>query len=177
MLIPLGRRAFFSYLFIILGLGSSIYIVTAALNYDELYPSLGQLEFQVTGLSYQSGSPAYLQSTLKFMNPSAYTGFAVSQVSVDIYFFNSSAAIFATPLDPTISHSQVLNTQLPSHSETSVQVSARLETSQASELQDFYNASSGNVTGHIRLTVHVSTFLDAVTGAISMEQSQNVTLT
>jgi len=175
--VQLGRELFFSLLFVALSLGASVYISIAALNYDQLYPSLDQLQFQIVGLHLtmaMSPLPPRLDTTVELMNPSSYNGFSVGQIILDFsQFSNSSSTVYLA-----LSYSQLVRTPLPSHSSSNVTVPAQITAADASELQSFSSSSTGSqVTAHVRLTVQVSTFLDSITGPIPMVESQNVTLT
>jgi hypothetical protein len=173
----LGRESYFSLLFVALSLGASFYISVAALNYNQLYPSIDQLEFRIAAVHLTvptSPLRPSLDTTVELMNPSSYNGFTVSQIILDFSQFSNSSA----KLSLFLSYSQRVNTPLPSHSSSNVTVPAEITTAEASDLQSFSSASTGSpVTGQVRLTVQVSSFLDSITGPIPIVEMQNVTLT
>jgi hypothetical protein len=175
------RQQLVAFSFIILSLGSAIYVSTATLNYLRLFPALDQIQFQVDTLSFSGGSgsnQSALTAHVTVTNPSEYSGLRVAHVTVDISFYlqtNSSVTLFASPNDLN-ARDQQLNVQLGPRASYSPNIPVGLTAQQEAQLVSFNQKYQNDVRAHVSLRVDINTFLESVTGTIPFMQTQDVLL-
>lgn len=176
------RGVLLGLLFVILSVGSVVYVSAATVNYLRLYPALGELEGQirVNSVSFTpSRGSAQPQLAVKVTvgNPSDYSGFTLADASVTIFFFaqaNSNVSLFAQPNQLT--GDEPVGSQLSPNSMVNVTVPVQINSQQADNLTMFYNAQGQSVSTEVILTVSIITFLDSVTGHLPFTQIQVVPL-
>ena len=178
-------RLIISLSFVLLSLGSAIYVSAAALNYLLMYPALseigGEQSFQVDKL-FLAQSPTSNQSSIQVQitvrNPSGYIGLRLDRAALTIYFYaqsNSSNTLFQSP-SSSLSASNVIEGQLGPNSADTINIPIPLTPSQASQLVAFENQNSGQVIGTVILRIDIATFLLSVTGTYPYTRIQDIPL-
>jgi hypothetical protein len=174
------RNLLIAVLFLILSVGSAIYVTTAAFNYLRLYPALDQLTFQVDKLSFIQRSPTYqssLTAQIGVSNPVGYSGLGLRSVSVTIFFYvqtNRNVTLFSAP-DFLIA-SQKIGSQLGPDSLFTVSLPVGLSSQEADQLAAFNNAHPGQTMAEVNLRVDIVTFLVSVTGSVVFTGTWDVPL-
>jgi len=166
--------------FIILSVGSVVYVSTAALNYLRFYPALSQVQFQTDSISYTSitGSNASaLLAQITVRNPTDYSGLILGAVALRIYFYvqsNRSNTLFGNSSILTASQRPLV--QLRASSTQHISISVPLSSQEAALLASFNSKYSGQVIADAALRVDIDTFLDSVTGSTSFTRTQDIPL-
>lgn len=174
------RGLLLGFSFVLISVGSAIYVSAATLNYLRLYPALDQVEIQLNTVSFLPGTtsiPPKLTAQVTISNPTDYAGFSLGDAAVRIFFYvqdNSSITLFGEP--NTLTGAQSAGGGVGPHSIASVAVPIQLSSQQADILSSFYNSHDGKVMVNVFLTVDVITFLDSVTGHIPFTRTQDVPL-
>lgn len=171
-------------MFIAISIGSALYVTVASLNYLRLYPALDEIQnhmtYQVYTLTLVKG-PASAQSALvadvRVGNPSDYSGFRLTSVSLTLFFYslsNRSVALFNNPI--SLNGSQTIDMVLGPNSLDSVTVNVELSSSQSNMLQSFIGQNPGLVMAEVQLRVDITTFLVPVTGTVPFTRTQDIQL-
>jgi hypothetical protein len=150
--------------FVILSLGSAVYLSSITLNYLNYYPALGQLTAQVDSVSVvQASNSSRVSSQISISNPSDYSGFRIGEAEVSMFFraMNSSDTLFLSSL---ANYVQPVGGQLATRSTVSATIQVQLSPSEASSFESFDTTYSGRVFANVTLTVSVITFLDPLVG-------------
>jgi hypothetical protein len=183
--VDFDRRTVLVLSFVLLSLGSAIYVSVAAVNYLLLYPALDQIgaeqSYQVSHLSLIQSQPSNRSSLIVgtvVSNPTGYYGLSLSSVAVTLYFSAQSdpnSTIFQTT-SGELSASETVNSLLGPSSTDSVSLQVPLTSNQTSTLISFYNQFNGRIVGNINLRVDIATFLLSVTGTDAYTRTQQVSL-
>ena len=170
-------------LFVLLSVGSAIFVSLATLNYLRFYPALGQVQngVNVDKLTYNPGiGSAQPTVTIHFTisNPTDYSGFRVGRATVETFFFqqtNQSNTRFygSNRLNGSLS----VGGQLDPNSVRTVSIPLGLTPQQASDLSMFNSMYSGQVIGEVNLRVDIVTFLVSVTGSVPITGKWDLPLT
>jgi len=155
--------------FLFLSIASSIFILTASLNYNKLYPALSQLDVGVSKISFGN----QIDASIFVSNPVDYTGLTVTETSLLAYFLSGNDYLFK---NSTISDSNNSNRPVAPHANTTWAWTITLSASQSSALATFYSTHNNNVTAHYFLSVSVATFLQAQVGASSFQKEAQLPL-
>lgn len=160
--------------FILLSLGSAIYVSTATLNYLRLFPALNQIQFQVDSLSLNQSAIA---AKVRVSNPTDYSGLTIRTLSVVISFFvqtNRNITLFTPPNG--ITASQQVGASLGPKSIYSLSMPIELTAQNATMLTEFNRQYPSQVTAEVQFRVDIVTFLVSVTGSIPFTQTQDIPL-
>jgi len=146
--------------FILLSIGSAVYLTVVTVNYLNYYPALGQIYLRVDSV-YTNNSR--VDSRVIVGNPTDYAGFRLGDVIVSMSFHanDSNATIFGgVPLKQT----EAVREQLGPHSVVSRDVVVQLSPEDASSFASFNRSYAGRVTAKVVLTVELITFLNTAIG-------------
>jgi hypothetical protein len=173
----LDRETIIATSFILLSIGSAVYMTSITLNYLNYYPALAQLSAQIDSTSVVRGSNSSMIDTrITVSNPSAYSGFkpAEADVSMSLQVNNSSARLFSgnNQLD-TI---QTISVQLGPHSSFETDVVTELSPENSASLGQFVSQNQGSVMANVTLTVYMITFLTPVVGRTPIMTSSYLSL-
>src|SRR5215472_7144081 len=111
MVILFQRRLVIVFAFILLSTGSAVYLLTATLNYNRLYPAIAQLTANTTTVTVIKGSPpdrTKLFVEVTIVNPTDYSGFKLLDVSVTLSHPQTNESFLAQT--QTIGNQTVTNT-------------------------------------------------------------------
>jgi len=159
------RGTLVAALFILLSIGSAVYLSAITLNYLNYYPSLGQIQLRVdSAFIVQGSNQSRIDSRVTIVNPTSYAGFKLGNAIVFISFSvkDSNITLFVGGTRPT--ENSVIGGQLGPYSSVSHDVIVQLNTEDASSFRSFNSSYGGRVIVKVELTVEVITFLDPVTG-------------
>jgi hypothetical protein len=174
------RERVFALSFVLLSIGSAIYISAASLNYLNLYPALDQIQSRVMKVLFTQSSNASQSTLTTFVsvsNPSGYSGLRIGKISVMVFLYvetNRSMMLFSVPND--LMGSQVTSVQLPSNSVYSTSIPVGLTSQQANQTVSFTSQHIGNVAAEVTFTVDIRTFLVSVTGSVPYTETQDIPL-
>jgi hypothetical protein len=180
------RRSILIISFVILSLGSAIYVSIAAYNNLLLFRALDQIDAEQ---SYHVDKLSLLQSTIEGQsslevqasvdNPTAYSGLRLSGVAVTtIYFYaqsNSSITLFEPPTNSP-NASETIGIPLGPDSTDSFAINIPITQGQTSQLLTFYNSYQGQAIGRVDLTVYIATYMESVTGLDVYTRTQDISL-
>lgn len=179
----LGRRQIIVFSFAALSIVSALYVSGATLNYLRYFSALPEIQnsFRVEKLTMtptNSSQPA-LDILINVTNPSQYSGFQLSQVSIVLYFYqlgNANNTLFLPPSnEPNVTVSP--NTDLGPNVAKILTLTIPLTPSQTGQLAAFSSNYPNGVIGDINLRIDISTFLKSVTGTLPYLLTQYVPLT
>ncbi len=175
------RDRIVAFSFILLSIGSAIYISTASLNYVALYPALGRVQVQLIKVTFQQSPDNTNLSTLTTYvtvnNPTGYSGLRIGRIAVTIFLYdqaNRSITLFSPP--NTVSMSPTISTRLPPNSIYSATIPAQLTSQQTNQTVNFINLHQSNVRVEVTFTVDIETFLESVTGSVPYTETQDIPL-
>jgi len=180
--LPYSRRTIVALSFLILSLGSAIYLSIATWNYLLLYPALGNIEndqsYQVDKLMLNQpvNNVSTLGVQISVRNPSQYSGFRVYSIQLTIPFYDQStnSSVFP-PLSSVPGVDEITQTPLgPGATDTFI-ITIRLSSDQTSEL--FLDSSNSLIIGNVFLRIDIGTFLDSVFGTQTYTRTQPISLT
>ncbi len=150
--------------FILLSIGSAVYLTVVTVNYLNYYPALGQIYLRVDSVYIVQGTNnSGVDSRVIVGNPTDYAGFRLGDVIVSMSFHanDSNATIFGgVPLKQT----EAVREQLGPHSVVSRDVVVQLSPEDASSFASFNRSYAGRVTAKVVLTVELITFLNTAIG-------------
>ena len=153
--------------FVILSLGSLIYVAYATANYLPFFSALNQLQMKVLKVVLSGGgNPDQTAMYVQFQvsNPGAYSGFEVYSSSASLDFFvtdNSSITLFTA--QPLLAGS-IIRSTLGANSQFSTNLIVPLSPSNRTSLVQFDNQYGSKVRAHVTMTVDIVTFLNPVVG-------------
>ncbi len=169
-----------AFSFFLLGIGSTVYVSAAALNYLGFYPALDQVQAKVASLTLAQSS-SINQSNLivlvKVSNPTGYSGLRIGDISVTLSLYvetNKSNTLFVAPDE--LFAKQIIQDQLRPNSIYSASIPIELSPQQTAEITSFSSQYKGEVMAVVVFTVDIVTFLQSVTGPSQYTQTQYVTL-
>lgn len=163
--------------FIVLSLGSAVYLSVITLNYLNYYPGISQLSAQIDSVSIVQGSNySRIDTRITVSNPSDYSGFTVAEA--DSLTFLDSQTSSATLFTGTglIQENLVINKSIGPHSIFDTDVPTNLSPSQAGDLAAFEKSQNGNVMANMTLTIQVFTFLAGPAGPVKVVANSNLPL-
>ncbi len=177
------RKETIALLFVLLSVGSAIFVSLATVNYLRFYPALSQVQngVNVDKLIYTpAAGSARPTIAIHFTinNPTDYSGFRLGQATVETFFFqqtNQSNTLFTG--SDRLNGSLSVGGQLGPNSGRSVNIPLGLTTQQASNLTMFNATYSGQVIGEVKLRVDIITFLVSVTGSVPIMGTWDLPLT
>ncbi len=173
------RRLLVAICFIVISVGSAIYLSAATVNYLRFFPALGQLrgEFQVDKvLLVQGTSQSTIITRVSVRNPTDYSGFRLGDAIVSMFFHVRDNENVTLLSGHTPQASQFIGGQLGPHSMVSTNVILQLNPQNASSLASFNNSHTGQVVARVTLTIEIITFLDSVTGRLPYTETQDIPL-
>jgi hypothetical protein len=174
------RSALIALSFILLSVGSAFYLSAATLNYLRLYPALGNVQYQLTKLSFlrdPSSNRPSLTALVVVRNPSDYSGFRLGSVSLTNYFYlrsDTNKTLFSAP--NSLSASNSIHREFGPNSVVSVGLPIQLTLDEQNQLTSFNSTHYGDIMASVQLRVDILTFLEAATGSVPFTGTQNVTL-
>lgn len=159
----LSRPSIIPIVFVILSVASTVYVVSATVNYLHFFPALGTLQVQATQASF-SQSQKTLQVHVVATNPSDYSGIQLSGASIRISFYdkaNQTTTLFETT--PFQSNANFNRPDLSPQGRAYSDIIINLTPENTSQIVDFAQRHSGAVNAHMLLTVDFTTFLTSFT--------------
>lgn len=163
--------------FTILSIVSVTYIATASANYLNFYPSLGEINQQVSTVAYHHDTVSNQTSIVSHVivdNPSDYSGFTLRIIELKIFFNATSINQTLFAIYP-LSDSQALVIPMPPHSRVSSDLVLILQPDQTAKL-DGFRAAYSPIVAHCILQVSIEDFLKPVTSYLIKNTEQNVQL-
>ncbi len=151
--------------FILLGVGSAVFLSVSTLNYLNYYPALGKIQLQIDSVSIVQGSnQSRIDSHVTIVNPTSYAGFRLGNAIVDLYFLisGSNVTLFGAGVHPQ--QAELIGVQLGANSVVSSDVIVQLNPMNASSFASFIASYDGRVIASVRFTVEIITFLITVYG-------------
>ncbi|HKI76091.1 MAG TPA: hypothetical protein VKA28_02710 [Candidatus Bathyarchaeia archaeon] len=183
LLLRLDPRRMLILSFVVLSVGSAIYISAAAVNYLLLNPALDQIQneqsFQVDRLSLVQSlgsNMSSLEVQITVRNPSGYSGLRLFGVTVGriIFYSPSNNNMSVLPGSSSPNASEMVGKPLGPNSAVSVNIVIPLTSNQTSLLVSA--GSTNSVMGLVDLRVDIATFLESVTGTQTYTRMQDVPL-
>jgi hypothetical protein len=176
------RKRIIALSFVLLSIGSAVYISAASLNYLGLYPALAEVQVQLTKVTFLQNPNNISQSTLNTFvnvsNPAGYSGLRVGpRISLTIFLYvetNRSITLFGPP--NTIIVTPTISAPLPSDSVYSAIIPAELTPQQTNQTVSFINHHMNDVGVEVTYTVNILTFLESVTGAVIYTDTRDIPL-
>jgi hypothetical protein len=165
--------------FVFLSVGSAVYLIGATVNYNHLYPAIGQLNAQVATVTVVKGSvPEQTRLIVRVVlgNPSDYSGFKLADVSVRLSrpLSNQSQTFFAQT--ESVGGNVFVNSVLGSRASQNTNVTVLLPAQNATFLYNLDPASIVQLAAHVIADCDIVTFLDPVIGRIPVEASEDIFL-
>jgi len=167
-----------SAVFVAVSVSSAVYISVAAVNYLNFFPALAQLSSRVTSVGFVNASSGpSLSARVDVSNPSDYSGFKVSDLSLKLYFGHSNASTTQTLFqDNPLFGLAVPSRDLGPRSSLVSFLNITLNSQQLASLSDFNSTYYGQISAHVVLTVDIRTFLDPVIGVTVLNIAQDLSL-
>jgi len=162
--------------FVLLSIGSAVYLTAATVNYLNYYPALGQIYVRTDSVSAVPGSnESRIDSRVSMENPTDYVGFRLGDAIVALSFHvnDTNATIFGKV---HLVQTEAVGVQLDPHSTVSRDLIVRLNPENASSFALFTRSYPGRVVATVILTVQVITFLNTVTGRNYYTTTQDLPL-
>jgi len=150
--------------FVLLSIGSAVYLTVVTVNYLNYYPALGQIYVRVDDVSIVPGSnDSSIDSRVSIGNPTDYAGFRLGDAIVTLSFHvnDTNATIFG---GVHLVQTEAVGVQLGPHSVISRDLIVQLNQENASSFASFIRSYGDRVVATVVLTVQVITFLNTVTG-------------
>ncbi len=168
---------------------SLTYVAMASINYSRYYPAVESLNAEVQAVRVeQGGGSASLTvwSTFSITNPTDYSGLNVYAFDAVMYFSNirsspgePNATIFKDPVYKfgllTTGHTATV--PLGPQSTVREDLPVTLSGTDVATFTNFNQTYAGRIQAHIALRVQVSSFLDSVTGHVTLEKSVDIPIT
>jgi len=165
--------------FVVLAIGSAIYVSVASWNYLFLYPALEDIQndqtYQVDRLLFlQTPNASVLDVKVSVRNPSQYWGLRLFSTATTINFTavspSGNVTIFPS-FNPNAS--RMIGSPLGPRSVDAVDLMIPLTPNQTTQLVSF---RASPIIGLVNLRVDISTFLESVAGTIVYTRTQEVPL-
>jgi hypothetical protein len=175
----LQRGVIITIAFAILSSGSALYILSAVINYNELYPAEGALVAQIMGLVVQKGaqpSDTVLIAHLVIVDPSDYSGLKLASSSIQLSRALSNQSKNLMGPTQTAMADVIVNSPLQPHSSLHSDITVRLPTENASYLYNLNQSSIMRLALHATITFDIIDFLNPVTGHVQVQDSEDVFL-
>jgi hypothetical protein len=169
-------RNLVSIVFIVLSLGSSVYILASTANYLHFFPALDSIQARVGSAYFNRGTSGlpYVSANITIDNPSDYQGFNLVRADVRISFTNSTSSLLQNlPLQGQ----QPKTSPLGPHSSISEYIAIIMNTDNATALDSFVRNSASPVRAQVLLTAQIGTFFDPVIGNSQVSQTADLPLT
>jgi len=150
--------------FILLTVGSAVFLSISTLNYLNYYPALGRIYVQIDKVSIVPGSnQSKIDTHVTIVNPTSYVGFRLGNLIVDLSFGvkDSNATIFG---GNRLRNETSVGGQLGANSAVSSDVIVTLNRVNASSFASFVNSYDGRVIASVQSSAEVVTFLVTVYG-------------
>jgi hypothetical protein len=179
MKLQLHRVQIISAVFIIVSVSSAAYITVASINYLSFFPSLAELNSRIAKVAFIQGSNGgNLSATVTVDNPTDYSGFTVSDISLKLYFEHTNASMMNQTLfrDQPLLGYQQLNSDLGPRSKMVSNIYFSLNSQQLASLSDFNRTYYGQIFVHASLIVDIFTFLYSATGYTTLDIIQELPL-
>ena len=177
------NRVILCWTLIIVTAASAINLIIVTANYDLANLSLNKLDFTVSKVTFQNPlSNASILVGVTANNTVNFDGLKATHVIVSIYFFADGSTLFQ---DKPLAGYSFVDKPLAAQGFTPLSVIILLTPSNATNLQEFKNQNSGNVTANTTVTVDVSSIVSSLYNEIQLrtgigtqyQQPQNVSLT
>lgn len=162
--------------FILLSVGSGVYLTVVTLNYLNYYPALGQIHLRAESVSAVPGSnSSKIDTRVSVENPTDYLGLRLGDAVVTLSFHanDTNATIFG---GVHLVQTENVGVQLNPHSTVSRDLVVQLNAEDASTFDSFIRSYTGRVIATVILTVQLITFLNTVTGRDSYTITQDLPL-
>ena len=175
MKFQLQPRTIISSAFLLLSVASAAFLVTASLNYVQLFPAISQLNTGVSRIVFENSAQAVLVHVY-VNNPVDYTGLNILTSSVSVYFFSSANASDTLFKDSPITDESNTNRPITSQATTAWDWTLVLRGNQTTAIAAFYTTHNSNVVARYSLSLNVVSFLSAASGPVPFQSADNVTL-
>lgn len=175
----LRRGIVISFVFVSLSLGSALYVFTATVNYNRLYPALGVLATQLGTVSVVKAtvpSQTRLLVHVAISNPTDYSGFSLADVSIVLSAPSNQSNSFVAQYE-TMSSSRFLGGSLGPHTTRATDVAVSLPEQNATFLYNSDPQTTSRLSVHVKAAFDIITFLDPVTGRVPIEAERDLFLT
>jgi hypothetical protein len=159
-------------IFVLLSACSASYIVISALNYDQFFPALDQIQTH-TSLSSPSlvqdsaSNRSWLKAQVTLANPTSYRGIVIASIRLAVYFVHVASqgnlTLFQNP--PLLGSKS--GGPLGPHEQATFDLIVPLSQQNASSLISFRGQYPGQVVAVTQVTVELATFLEAAGGRIA----------
>ncbi len=180
MKLQIQRTQIISAVFISVSLSSAAYITASSINYLSFFPALAKLDSQVAKVAFlHSSNAGNLSATVRVDNPSDYSGFAVSDITIKLYLNHPNASSMMNQtlfMDQPVFGSRQLNSDLGPRSEILSNVYFSLSSQEFSSILNFTRTYDGQILAHVSMIVDVFTFLYSATGYTTLIISQELPL-
>jgi hypothetical protein len=179
MKFDLERGLIITVAFALLSSGSVLYVLSAAVNYNQLYPAEGALAPRIIGLFVQKGaqpSETVLIAHLVIVNPSDYSGLRLAGASIQLSraISNQSKTLMGTT--QTVTTDTLVNSPLSPRSSLPADITIRLPIENASYLYNLNQSSITHLAVHATITFDIIDFLNPVTGHVLVQDSKDIFL-
>lgn len=168
-------RLILSSAFLLLSLGSTVFIVAASLNYVQLIPAFSRLNVGVSRIAFQNTAETVI-AHIYANNSVDYVGMSIITGSLSVYFFSSTNASNALFKGTPVTDEFNTNTPIAPSAITSWDWTLHLRGNQTSLVNAFFMAQNGNVSAHYFLSLNAVSFLQGLSGPTAFQQEGNVTL-
>jgi hypothetical protein len=167
----------FAASFILLSIGSAVFLSISTLNYLNYYPAIGRIHLQIDTVSIVPGSnQSMIDTHVTIMNPTNYVGLRLENVIVDLFFRvrDSNATLFGSGMHPR--QETLVGGQLGANSAVSGDVIVQLNRVNASSFASFLSSYDGRVIASVASTAQIVTFLVTVYGRQYYMSAQDLPL-
>ena len=150
--------------FVLLSIGSAVYLTVVTVNYLNYYPALGQVYVRTDSVFIVPGSNnSMISSGVSVVNPTDYVGFRLGEAIVTLSFHvsDTNATLFG---GVHLVQSETVGVELAPHSTVSRNLIFQLNAEDANSFSSFVKTYAGRIVATVVLTVQVITFLNTVTG-------------
>jgi hypothetical protein len=174
----IDRNTLLGLAFVVLSVGSIIYLSVLTANYLAYYPALATITFTASSpkLSHDSTSNQTLLVTgFTVSNPSSYSGLTLRSASTSTYFYDTLNTTDTLLYYNAIVGDAGTTDSLNARSTLSIIVYARVTPEQLTALNQFLNMHNGHVNATSFLRIDISSFLNPVIGHYPYRQVQNYT--
>lgn len=170
-----------SWAFIALSISAASLLVVSAYNYVSFYPALAQLQLSTSKITMEGNNSTGYQLVfhVSLSNPSGNSGFSLRDISLRFFFTNTTNSTGpADYLYRPISFigSLYVTRQLAAHSNYSFAIGVSLDSADVASLKDFSRLYPGQVMANVSSVAEIVTFLQPVTGRISLQSVDDLPL-
>ena len=162
--------------FVVLSLGSALFLTGATLNYLNYYPALGQIYTQADRVATVSGSnQSRVDVSITTVNPSDYSGMRLGGADVTLFFY-AKDDVNATFRAGSLNAIQTIGGDFGPHARIPADIIVRLNSDDANNFTSFIDSHNSQVIARVFLQVEVISFLDSATGRLSFTSTDDLPL-